>query len=1087
MEEAKAEVRRLVDEEFQDGVTAVEIDPSDISSEKDIGAQPRNLRMLVEFDSVGISRYARRQWNPQKGFHYVLQDYPAVAMKNEKMQEGEQDIESFVLELKSDVRNEKKPANYSRIQVSQDVPAGRSVVDLTIEDAARFQEGSKPYEILYGGGEKVYFSLFEATVGIGGLKTSQVFGAAKIAAQANLLPLGILGLGFSADNSPYPFHRTLVVQLMESGMIKRASFALIGPRSKPAGSVESTDEKTRDRGWLVIGTLPDEYHNGITWCPVLAEKYRAWVVRLNKVIVNGVVICEDQLALIDTGSSYVTTTEENCQDIAKAVRGKASNRIVSYPSGGLSEFSFTFGDGTGEATFSLNDEDLSLGPVPGDLLRSPVTYMSFDNKKYTWILGGIFIDNMVTIFDYTGEQRIGFASRSDVEPVFVEQESLDATVNDRDAAFAPKPTRNVLTQTRSPQGTTLARELLSSTADTDFLSLDKASLLIIERITTMEENLLTRLGDVTAFQSSANTLDKSTATIPGSKTKSLNLWPNGDVILSWNVFRHAVARCGQHRHWEVYRHELAPSHGIMAPTPGLSLSIKAEFVYSDIETGAFDVKESTPDDIMADDTTPGSPGIAASLIRNYVVNIHSKSPILDLEFLRKLEDELLKDSQLLYWPVHKNLPAGLQPSDVAILLLVLALGEVSTKGNPEKEPLKQSPHIKLALPWLGVTAFSNAPPVKDLQAQLLLASYCMWILKPWRAWCYVEAAAAKAETILMRYPGIIDQKLSHRVLWAVAKMQLELTEEIYPHLGLLKPGRLGQLIQSTPIPPPPPQPFEWPSIGSQLDTDTWYYYLAETSSRRLVEQIKTELYNNDYSNSDRVSNIVAKYPLACEFERQINEWMSSLPADFRSASTFPQAAAHSLDQSIKQRMRKILFDRQGQLLMLVFRPFLAALADTGYNDDDLMPGNTDTPGPLLKGTERYLQFALNFLVKQTDQPVRHYGCWLLARNIWSTALSLIAACHIPGVISHMELRETESQNLDSAMSTSPMSYESFVPSASRSSFYHKALDACEDAHRLLRVWDGESKSLSFCADQLWALIVDAKWHETSLRSSNVAV
>ena len=115
-------------------------------------------------------------------------------------------------------------------------------------------------------------------------------------------------------------------------------------------------------------------------------------------------------------------------------------------------------------------------------------------------------------------------------------------------------------------------------------------------------------------------------------------------------------------------------------------------------------------------------------------------------------------------------------------------------------------------------------------------------------------------------------------------MQLELTEEIYPHLGLLKPGRLGQLIQSTPIPPPPPQPFEWPSIGSQLDTDTWYYYLAETSSRRLVERIKAELYSGKpftalcVSDFDACieefigSSITTSYPLACEFERQINEW-----------------------------------------------------------------------------------------------------------------------------------------------------------------------------------------------------------------------
>ncbi|KAG8361337.1 hypothetical protein FVEN_g1017 [Fusarium venenatum] len=283
-----------------------------------------------------------------------------------------------------------------------------------------FKRGPKHMRFFMAAGKKVAFSLFEATVGIGGLKTPQVFGAAKIAAQENLLPLGILGLGFSADNSPIPFHRTLVVHLMESGMIKRASFALIGPRSEPAGSIRLNDQRTRDRGWLVIGSLPDSYHNGITWCPALADKYRAWVIRLNKVTVNGIVVCEDQLALVDTGSSYLTTTEDNCREIAKVIQGKANNRIVAYPNGNLREFSFTFGDAAGEATFGLNKEDLSLGPVSGSgdgFLRSPVTYMSFGNKKYNWVLGGIFIDNMISIYDYTGEPRVGFASRSDVNPV----------------------------------------------------------------------------------------------------------------------------------------------------------------------------------------------------------------------------------------------------------------------------------------------------------------------------------------------------------------------------------------------------------------------------------------------------------------------------------------------------------------------------------------------------------------------------------------------------------------------------------------------------------------------------------------------
>ncbi|KAF5236275.1 hypothetical protein FAUST_6623 [Fusarium austroamericanum] len=602
----------------------------------------------------------------------------------------------------------------------------------------------------------------------------------------------------------------------------------------------------------------------------------------------------------------------------------------------------------------------------------------------------------------------------------------------------------------------------------------------------MEETLLSRLADVNASQNLEPVTNTPARTLPTPKTKSLNLWPNGDVILTWNVFKDAIARCGQHRHWETYRNELSPSHDLTTSTPSPSPSIKAEFVHSNATANESHYDTIMSDATTADAPTPGSPGLTKSLIRNYVVNIHSKSPILDLEFLRKLEDELLKDTQLQYWSVHSDLPAGLEPPDMAILLLVLALGEVSTKTNPEKEPLKQSYYVTLALPWLGVTAFSNTPPIKDLQAQLLLASYHMWILKPWRAWCYVETAAAKAETILLRYPGILEEKLSHRVLWAVAKMQLELTEEIYPHLGLLKQGRLGQLIQSTPIPPPPPQPFEWPSIGSQIDTDTWYYYLAETSSRRLVERIKAELYTGNNRNPEDAPNIAASYPLACELERQINEWMSSLPADFRGTpqlrSEHSPATAFNLEQAIKQRIRKVLVDRQGQLLMLVFRPFLSALADAEHDIDEPMAGNDDSKNPLLKGTARYLHFAMKFLVQQNEQPVRHYGCWLLARNIWSTALSLIAACHIPAVVRYMASEETISQSIDSGMSLSPMSHESFVSNLSRGTFVQKALDACQDAHRLLKLWEGESKSLSFCADQLWTLIVDAKWHETSIRS-----
>ncbi|CEI70476.1 unnamed protein product [Fusarium venenatum] len=565
----------------------------------------------------------------------------------------------------------------------------------------------------------------------------------------------------------------------------------------------------------------------------------------------------------------------------------------------------------------------------------------------------------------------------------------------------------------------------------------------------MEENLMTRLPNATAPQVSEPIANKLAKKSSGPKTRSLNLWPNGDVMLTWHVFRHAIARCGQHRRWEPYRHELSPSRDLTAPIPGPSPSIKAEFVRSDTTADKVYSDTIMSNDIMADAPTPGLPEL--SLIQNYVVNIHSKSPILDLEFLRKLEDELLKDSELQYWPTRRDLPAGLEPPDMAILLLVLALGAVVTG---------ELLYVDLEAMESLVICGNNSCKGRDNITQDL-----------WN-----------------RYPGILEEKLSHRVLWAVAKMQLELTEEIYPHLGLLKQGKLGQLIQSTPIPPippPPPQPFEWPSIGSQLDTDTWYYYLAETSSRRLVERIKAELYNGDNSDSGDITNIAASYPLACELERQINEWMSSLPADFRGTSQLLSenslATAFNLEQAIKQRMRKVLVDRQGQLLMLVFRPFLAALADTEPDTNRSMTGNDDSA--LLKGTARYLYFAIRFLVQQNEQPVRHYGCWLLARNIWSTALSLIAACYIPAVVRYMDSEDMNDQSIDSVMSLSPMFHGSFAV-VSQGTFVQKSLAACKDAYRLLKLWDGESKSLSFCASQLSTLIAETQWYDARMRSSN---
>jgi hypothetical protein len=90
---------------------------------------------------------------------------------------------------------------------------------------------------------------------------------------------------------------------------------------------------------------------------------------------------------------------------------------------------------------------------------------------------------------------------------------------------------------------------------------------------------------------------------------------------------------------------------------------------------------------------------------------------------------------------------------------------------------------------------------------------------------------------------VIEDSHNHRVLWAVAKMQLELSEECQIGYPSRNQGRLTRLVISTSLPKPPAQEFSWPDVSSSLHHDTWYYYLAETSSRRLIERIKFELYS----------------------------------------------------------------------------------------------------------------------------------------------------------------------------------------------------------------------------------------------------
>jgi hypothetical protein len=422
-----------------------------------------------------------RTWKPEKGFYYKellpRLEAPQPVWSDERWKQENAliaatglDPFSVILPLVCDVKNEQNPVNYvslhnveslitrskvnqrvplqigpneknllwlqldtgshlswvqSRMKRSTKLPEDRQILDLTIEGTAKFKDGTGPHEIPYGlSRSKVQINLYEGQFALGRLQAQfQTFGAVSFE-KAVSLPTGLLGMGFAKPGTPVPYHPNLVQNFAKDGKLKHASFTMIGPRSEPANSKPINERKEKNRGWFVLGTLDPKYHRGITWCDFVENQKHLWAVRLNSVSVNGVVICKDQIAIIDSGTSYLVTRKENLDSATPLMKGIRSTEGIIYPPGSLIDMSFTFGPPALERSFKLNREDLSLGPSEDATnpkwLRSPlVNPAGFDElfgQNY-WVLGGIFIDNMITIFDYTDKKKIGFAEKSDVDPV----------------------------------------------------------------------------------------------------------------------------------------------------------------------------------------------------------------------------------------------------------------------------------------------------------------------------------------------------------------------------------------------------------------------------------------------------------------------------------------------------------------------------------------------------------------------------------------------------------------------------------------------------------------------------------------------
>ena len=279
--------------------------------------------------------------------------------------------------------------------------------------------------VTYADGSNLIASLYSDTVRIGNLTaTSQTLGAAATHeihdTFRNSKSNGIMGLG--------DFGRKNIVQTLKlQGRIKHASIALVGPRNDPKLADRIDREKIlQPRGHLVVGSVDRTFYTGeIAWCSTeFLRNQERWLVKLDEVRINRKTVVRNQLAMIDTGTAYIVVSQPNFATVKAAIPGaediteKKDSAMFSFPEAELSSVEFVFGG----RSMELRRQDFGLGGIRVGDNRMCSSIVGIPGQKWrevfrgmeqVWIIGGIiggiFLDNIVTVFDFE-KRRIGFAT-----------------------------------------------------------------------------------------------------------------------------------------------------------------------------------------------------------------------------------------------------------------------------------------------------------------------------------------------------------------------------------------------------------------------------------------------------------------------------------------------------------------------------------------------------------------------------------------------------------------------------------------------------------------------------------------------------
>ncbi|KAF6836705.1 vegetative cell wall protein gp1 [Colletotrichum plurivorum] len=374
------------------------------------------------------------------------------------------------------------------------------------------------------------------------------------------------------------------------------------------------------------------------------------------------------------------------------------------------------------------------------------------------------------------------------------------------------------------------------------------------------------------------------------------------------------------------------------------------------------------------------------LSKKFLAYVHVKNPVLDVPDFKKH----VKNAA-------ENGPQWDGPSCLVLIACALAClatpfqSEYGFNGTPESmrsaasstaaaDPETAQAYYFAAKKRLGLLE----PSLLQVQCLFFCGVFEMYSLHPLQAWFYFNQACVQFKNILWRRTQrrsaeSVSQKarrLEQRLYWSCMKSECELRCEIpLPPSGITRVN-YPDLFPSPPseVASPTPQPRDALDI---LEDDiqpeeekSWFYYLAEISSRRMINRaIAVMGYHGEQAWIRNVAKVVEK----CEdFDQQINVWCLHIPSQINW-----QDRERSGDELVH-----FIQNRATSCREWIHRPFVYYVIHQPP-DDPWMPR-------VMPLADKCLEVSVELLL-DVNSHHRHHGTWFMARAAMSRALLLLAA------------------------------------------------------------------------------------------------